>query len=150
MNVINYFSSERQEHWLAEIGKCDWGAGQFLYKLLRNGELQEFIGENARVLLLVEGDELISFCTYAEKDDIQPTELKPWIGFVYTFPQRRGQRCVGHLFNEIERLARSENVSRAYISTNHIGLYEKYGCEFYREMKDIGGESSRVYIKYFG
>lgn len=28
------------------------------------------------VLLLVDGDKLISFCTFAEKDDIQPTDLK--------------------------------------------------------------------------
>ena len=90
MEVINYFSSDRQGHWLAEIGKCDWGAGQFLYKLLKNGELQDYVGENPKVLLLVNDDELVSFCTYAEKDDIQPTDLTPWIGWVYTFPQRRG------------------------------------------------------------
>lgn len=24
-----------------------------------------------------------------------------------------------------------------YISTNHVGLYEKYGCEFYQMMNDI-------------
>ena len=75
MEVINYFSSDRQGHWLAEIGKCDWGAGQFLYKLLKNGELQDYVGENPKVLLLVNDDELVSFCTYAEKDDIQPTDL---------------------------------------------------------------------------
>lgn len=31
--------------------------------------------------------------------------------------------------------------------TRHIGLYEKYGCEFYQMMNDIGGEPSRVYKK---
>lgn len=34
-----------------------------------------------------------------------------------------------------------------YISTNHIGLYEKYGYEFFQMMKDVGGEDSRVYRK---
>ena len=149
MKVINYFESDKQEHWLEEIRRCDWGAGQFLHDLLKQGKLQEYVGDNVKVLMLVEGDELISFCTYAEKDDIQPTDLTPWIGFVYTFPQRRGQRCVGKLFDEIANIARSENISQAYISTNHVGLYEKYGCEFYQMMNDIGGEPSRVYIKRF-
>ncbi|MGN1090602.1 MAG: GNAT family N-acetyltransferase [Huintestinicola sp.] len=149
MKVIEYFSSDRQEHWLSEISKCDWKAGQFLYDLLKKGELQNIAGESVKLLLLTEGDELVSFCTYAEKDDIQPTELKPWIGFVYTFPHRRRQHCMGSLFEEIEKIARSENVTQAYISTNHVGLYEKYGCTFYRMMKDIGGEPSRVYIKSF-
>lgn len=34
-----------------------------------------------------------------------------------------------------------------YISTNHIGLYEKYGYEFYKMEKDIEGKDSRVYRK---
>lgn len=149
MKVINYFDSNKKEYWLEKIGESDWDGGKFLYELLKSGRLNEFIGENPRVLLLIEGDELISFCTYAEKDDIQPTDLSPWIGFVYTFPQRRGQHCVGRLLEEIGRLAKSGNVGRAYISTNHVGLYEKYGCEFYRMMTDMGGNLSRVYIKEF-
>ena len=34
---------------------------------------------------------MISFCTFAEHDDIPDTELTPWIGFVYTFPAFRGE-----------------------------------------------------------
>ena len=30
---------------------------------------------------------------------------------------------------------------------NHVGLYEKYGCEFKAEMKDMNGELSGVYVK---
>lgn len=106
------------------------------------------VGENSKVLMLIGGDELISFCTYAEKDDIQPTDLTPWIGFVYTFPEYRGHRHVGKLFQEIEKLAKAENVHDIYISTNHTGLYEKYGCEFYQLMNDMHGEPSRVYRKH--
>ncbi|MGN0370696.1 MAG: GNAT family N-acetyltransferase [Butyrivibrio sp.] len=147
MKVINYFESDRQEHWLEEIGKCDWGAGQFLHDLLQQGKLQEAVGDDVKVLMLVEDDELISFCTYAEKDDIQPVNIKPWMGWVYTFPHRRGHRYVGKLFEKIAEIAKTEGVHKVYISTNHEGLYEKYGCRFYQMMNDIGGEPSRVYIK---
>lgn len=148
MQVIEYFSCDRPEHWLGQIKKSDWGAGQFLYELLSENKLKDAVGENARVLMLTEGDDLISFCTYAEKDDIQPTELTPWIGFVYTFPEYRGHRYVGELFREIEKIARAENVHDIYISTNATGLYEKYGYEFYQMMNDMDGEPSRVYRKY--
>jgi len=107
----------------------------------------ETVSEGSKVLLLTDGDQLISFCTYAEKDDIQPTDLTPWMGFVYTFPAYRGHRYVGLLMDEIERIAIKDGVSEVYISTNHIGLYEKYGCEFKAEMKDMKGELSRVYVK---
>lgn len=148
MQVIDYDNCDRQEHWLCQIKKSDWGAGKFLYELLSENKFKDTVGENSKVLMLVNGDELISFCTYAEKDDIQPTELTPWVGFVYTFPEYRGHRYAGELFLEVEKIAKAEKVHNIYISTNHIGLYEKYGCEFYQIMNDMDGEPSRVYRKH--
>ena len=148
MRVIDYFNCDNPEYWLRQIGKSDWGAGQFLYNLLSENKFKNVVGESSKVLMLTNENELISFCTYAEKDDIQPTELTPWIGFVYTFPEYRGHRYVGYLFQEIEKLAKAENVQDIFISTNHIGLYEKYGCEFYQMMNDMNGEPSRVYRKH--
>ena len=147
MDVISFYENDRQPHWLEEIKKSNWNAGAFLYELLSNGTFFDTVGKNSKLLLLIDGDELISYCTYAEKDDIQPTELTPWMGFVYTFPQYRGHRFVGLLLEEIERLAKEEGISEVYISTNHIGLYEKYGCEYKTQMNDIEGCPSRVYVK---
>lgn len=147
MEVISYYESGRQEHWLAKIETCDWSAGKFLYALLREGTFFDTVGPRSKVLLLTNKDELISFCTYAEKDDIQPTELTPWMGFVYTFPLHRGHRYVGLLFDEIVRLAAADGVSAVYISTNHAGLYEKYGCRYLTQRNDIDGNPSRVYVK---
>lgn len=147
MQVIDYFNCDRSEYWLEQIKKSDWDAGQYLYSLLRENKFKNAVGENSKVLMLINGDELVSFCTYSEKDDIQPTELTPWIGFVYTFPKYRGNRYIGQLFLEIEKIAKAENVHDIFISTNHTGLYEKYGCEFYQIMSDMNGELSRVYRK---
>lgn len=147
MNIIEYFSAEDQEHWLARIKECEWGAAQFLCELLRDKKLKGLTGENTRLLMLTEGEKLVSFCTLAEKDDIQPTELTPWIGFVYTRPEYRGRRLMGELLRYAEELARAEGKERVYISTNHTGLYEKYGYAFYAMMKDVEGEDSRVYMK---
>lgn len=147
MKVISFYDSDRREHWLGEIKRSDWSAGAFLYKMLSNDTFFDTVGENSRVLLLTDGDELVSFCTYAEKDDIQPTELTPWIGFVYTFPEHRGKRCFGFLLDEAVRLAKKDGVKEIYISTNHVGLYEKYGCEFKTMLNDIEGNPSRIYVK---
>ncbi len=147
MEIIGYYSSENKEHWLSEIKKSQWSAGQFLHKLLSDDTFKDTVGESSDVLMLTEGDELISFCTLAEKDDIQPTELTPWIGFVYTFPQYRGHRYSEKLLSYAEEKAKEKFFDKIHISTNHIGLYEKFGYELYGIMKDIDGEDSRVYIK---
>ena len=147
MTIIEYFTAENKEHWLSEIEKCDWGAGQYLHYLLREHKLQTMVGETALVPMLVDGDKLVSFCTFAPLDDIQPTALSPWIGFVYTFPEYRGNRYAGLLFDYAESIATIMEKEYIYISTGHTGVYEKYGYEFYKMLKDIEGGDSRVYRK---
>ena len=149
MDIINYFTTSDKEYWLAKIGKCDWGAGKYLCELIRNDAFFDMAGQNSRLMLLVDGGELISFCTLAEKDDIQPTELTPWMGFVYTFPEYRGHRYIGKLFEEIGSILKAEGSSKVYISTDHEGLYEKYGCTFMMKAKALSGDDSRIYEKEY-
>ena len=108
MEIIDYFKSERKDHWLDKIKKSDWGAGGFLHDLIESGSFYDALGKRSTVLLLTEGDELMSFCTYAEKDDVQPTDLTPWMGFVYTFPAYRGHHYSGILMDEVIRRAKED------------------------------------------
>ena len=147
MEFSEFFKTENKEYWLSQISKSDWGAGQYLAYLLRENKLFDLIGENSRVLMLTDGENLISFCTLAKFDDVQPTVLTPWIGFVYTFPEYRGKRLSGDLLGFAEKIAKQDGATNVYISTNHIGLYEKYGYEFFTETKDVEDEDTRVYRK---
>ena len=147
LQVVHFHESSRQEHWLQKILQSDWRAGAFLHDLLTKGTFFDAMGEHSRLLLLTDGDELLSYCTFAEKDDIQPTDLTPWVGFVYTFPKYRGHRYMGLLFEEAERLARAEHTKEIYLSTNHEGLYEKYGWTFKTMLNDMDGKPSKVYVK---
>lgn len=147
MKIIDYFTATNQSYWQAQIQKSDWSAGQFLCDLLKDNSLKNLVGEKTHLFLLVEGEELISFCTLAEKDDVQPTSLTPWIGFVYTYPEHRGHRCAQKLLAHAESVAKQEGAEGVYISTNHQGLYEKFGYTFFKIATDIGGDSTRVYKK---
>lgn len=147
MKIIEYYSSNNQEYWLSKIKCSDWSAGKFLYELLKQDKLKELVGNNVKVLLLTDELELISFCTLSDIDDIETTELMPWIGFVYTFPLYRGHRYMGKLINYALDLAKSNGYSNVYISTDQEGIYEKYGFNFLKIMKDRHDEDSRVYVK---
>ena len=124
LEIMEYFTAENREHWLEEIGRCEWGAGKYLHSLLSENSLKNAVGETALVLILAEGERLVSFCTFAPLDDIQPTELSPWIGFVYTFPEYRGHRYAGILLEYAESLACVMGKEYTYISTGHTGLYD--------------------------
>ena len=147
MTVINYFDVENKEQWLEKISKSDWGAGEYLAYLLKENKLEELVGENARILMLTDGDNLVSFCTLAKYDDVQPTDFTPWIGWIYTFPEYRGKRLAGDLLAHAEKLAKEYGAAYTHISTNHVGLYEKYGYVFYTNALDVEGEETQVYRK---
>ena len=71
--------------------------------------------------------------------------MRPWIGFVYTFPAFRGKKRVGKLIELIYLYAKKEGYKNIYVSTDQKGLYEKFGFKFFQKMKDRRGEMSLVY-----
>ena len=148
MEVIEYFAARNQEYWLSQIKESDWVAGQFLYGLLKDNQFHDYTDKNAKILMLVDKNNLVSFCTLSDQDDIESPQLMPWIGFVYTFPKYRGNRYAGRLINYAADLAKKDGHSEIYVSTDQEGIYEKYMFEFAEVMKDRRGGESRVYIRH--
>ncbi|MBQ1385144.1 MAG: hypothetical protein IIY74_07090 [Firmicutes bacterium] len=66
---------------------------------------------------------------------------------MYTFPEYRGKRRIGILLEHAYMIARDDGHEHIYISTGETGLYEKYGYRFWKIMKDVQGDDSRVYKK---
>ena len=145
MEILSWYETKNPDWWLKQIGESDWTAGQFLHTLLRENRFRELYGESSQILLLADGSRLAAFCTYAERDDIPDTERTPWIGFVYTFPEFRGRRLMGKLISRVKELARADGKDTVYISTDHTGLYEKYGAVPEAEAKDRRGGDCRIY-----
>ena len=151
MDIIDYESTPRPEWWLRQLALCDWTAGLHLHALLAENRFHETYGEKSRILMLTDGTKLVSFCTYAEQDDIHDCDLTPWLGFVWTHPDYRGRRLMGRLIARVKTLARDDGYEKLFISTGETGLYEKYGAEFLTVMKDRRGADSRVYtMETFG
>ena len=148
LEIIEYFETQEQEYWMNEIGKSDWEAGKLLCKLLAENKLRELCGQSTKVFLLVHGNELISFCTLAEQDEIDDPKKTPWIGFVYTFPKHRGHYYMGQLIEKACDTAKERGDKTIYISTDATGLYEKYGFTYTnKNMKTIYNNVARVYFR---
>ena len=145
MDILDLERTIKPEWWIRQLADCDWVAGQYLHTLLTEDRFHKTCGKKARVLILTDGTKLVSFCTYAEKDDTPNTDLTPWMGFVYTHPDYRGRRMIGKLIPRVKALARDDGYDTLYISTGENGLYEKYGAEYVTNMPDNRGEDSRIY-----
>ena len=148
MEIREYFLLGEDEQRLVRdaIRTADWRAAAFLHDLLQKSELREHCGANTRLLLGMEGEALAAFCTLADRDEVD-SPLRPWIGFVYTFPAFRGRRRSGEMIDHACALAKKDGFDRVYVSTNEVGLYEKYGFTFLRHDRDRWGGQTRLYAR---
>lgn len=147
INKFSALSPKQKEKALDEMAFCDWTAGTYLYSMLRTDDIDGLFGENPEILMLFEEDRLAAFCTYVQFDEIKSDDMKPWIGFVYTFPQYRGRRFSGELIEYAVSLAIKDGYEYVYISSEERGLYEKYGFEFIGEMPSIHDYITGVFRK---
>ena len=147
MEIINYFECENQPELRGKIGACDWSAARFLVKLLEENTFPETLGGWGQLFVLMEGENLVSFCTLTGQDAIRDETLTPWIGFVFTQPRYRGCRYAGKLLAHAEAAALRLGFSRVYLETGHVGLYEKYGYCYLENRIDCWGEDTRVLRK---
>ena len=59
----------------------------------------------------------------------------------------RGHRISEKLIAFANSYAKEQGFTRTYIPTAHIGLYEKYGYRYLRDIVNYGNETDRLYVK---
>jgi GNAT superfamily N-acetyltransferase len=147
MRIISYFESENKAALVEKLAKVDWSAAKFLVALLREDRFYEMLGGWGDIYLLMDGENIVSFATLTGQDSVRDEAMVPWSGFVYTAPEYRGHRYSGQLLRHIEAVASQKGYHKLYISTDHIGLYEKYGYVFLENRRDYWGDDTRVLCK---
>ena len=96
MYLTSYFTSPNQPQLLAQLRACEWGAAKFLTELLEKEQFHHTLGAGDCYFLMA-GDQIAAFATLTDRDCVDAPELRPWCGFVYTFPAYRHQRIAGKL-----------------------------------------------------
>ena len=162
MRIVNYFEYDDKPELLSQLekGAEHWRAIPFLISLLKDGTFHEHLGNGGLYLLLEEcacekaetkkQEEVASFISFCDKDEIEAPELKPWIGFVFTFPKWRGHHLAGKLIDYCcSTLAPKlyPEAQAVFVSTDETGLYEKYGFIYKFQMKSVWGDESRIYSR---
>jgi len=145
--IVEYFSCENQTHWLNRIELSKWSGSKALFYLLSKGEMKKVFGESTELFLLTDNEELLGYCTLSPQDNIQPTSLTPWMGFLNIEPEYRGNRYSEILMNYTENKARDAGFKNLYVSTEAEGFFEKFGYDFVKIMVDVENYDLRVYHK---
>ncbi len=149
MRILDFESINEQKQWIDKIRVCDWSAAKFLADLLEQNKFHTVLG-NGSLFITADSEKLVSFCTLTRRDCIKDDDLFPWIGFVFTSPEYRGNRYSGEIIEFACEEAKKQGYNKVYIATDHVGLYEKYGFIYMESRTDIYGEESRIYYRKSG
>jgi GNAT superfamily N-acetyltransferase len=98
-----------------------------------------------RWYLLLKENEIIGSYGLITNDFISRQDLYPWLCALYIEEKERGKRFGKMLLEHGRQQAAMLGFKKLYLSTDHIGYYEKYKWKFIATGYHPWGEESRIY-----
>ena len=95
--------------------------------------------------LLEKEGEIIGCTGLITNDFISRMDLYPWICAVFIEESQRGNAYASLLLEKAKQDAKKAGFEYIYLSTSHIGLYEKYDFTYIGNGYNPMGEAFRIY-----
>jgi GNAT superfamily N-acetyltransferase len=95
--------------------------------------------------LLKKQEEIIGCAGLITNDFISRGDLYPWLCALFIDKKHRGNAYATLLIDQAKKDAKKGGFDYLYLSTGHIGYYEKYGFEYIGLGYHPWGETSRIY-----
>lgn len=112
-------------------------------QVIKNWEFEEW---EAPFAATVDGN-VIGMVTIMKSDYYPLPEIYPWISTLFVTEEFRGSRISGKLIDFANEYAKSIGFDRTYIPTEFVGLYEKYGYRYIKDIVNYGNGIDRLYVK---
>ena len=82
------------------------------------------------------------------KTDYYPLpEIYPWVSCVFVEEDYRGHRISEKMISYANEYAKTKGFDKTYIPSEHMGLYEKYGYCYIKDIVNCGNGTDRLYVK---
>ena len=125
--VKNFSWEEVKEHTIRLIQNWEFAEWETPFVALANGQI-------------------VGMATIMKSDYYPLPEVFPWISTLFVSEAFRGNRISGKLIDFANGYAKGIGFDKTYIPTRHIGLYEKYGYQYVKDIINYGGDTDRLYV----
>ena len=112
-------------------------------RVIRNWEFEDWESP----FVAMDGERIVGMVTVGKTDYYPLPEIFPWVSTLFVSEEYRGRRISGTLIDCANRYIRGLGFGRSYIPTEHVGLYEKYGYRYVKDIVNYGGGVDRLYTK---
>lgn len=112
-------------------------------RVLENWEFEEW---ETPFVAIVNG-KIVGMVTVMKTDYYPLPEIFPWISTLFVSEAYRGNRISEKLIEFANKYAKEIGFDKTYIPTEHIGLYEKYGYRYVKDIVNYGNGIDRLYVK---
>ena len=90
---------------------------------------------------------IVGMVTIMKTDYYPLPEIYPWISTLFVSEEYRGCRISEKLIEFANSYAKDLGFDKTYIPSEHVGLYEKYGYKYIKDIVNYGGDTDRLYAK---
>ena len=111
--------------------------------MLENWKFEEW---ETPFVAIVNG-KIVGLVTIMKSDYYPLPEIFPWISTIFVSEKYRGSRISGKLIEFANRYAKDIGFNNTYIPTEYIGLYEKFGYRYVKDIVNYGNGIDRLYVK---
>ena len=112
------------------------------------GVLREWIFTDweAVFVAIVDG-KIVGMTTIMKTDNYPLPEIYPWTSSGFVTEDYRGYRISEKFFDFANEYSKEIGFDRTYIPTGFVGLYEKYGYCYIKDIVNYGNGIDRLYAK---
>lgn len=112
-------------------------------RLLRNWDFRDW----ETMFVAIAGGQVVGMASIMKTDYYPLPEIFPWISNVFVTEEYRGHRISEKMISFVNEYAKEKGFDRTYIPSEHIGLYEKYGYCYLKDIVNYGNGTDRLYVK---
>ena len=124
-------------------GTCSWNACARMATFMREGKFHDW----ERLIVAEENGVFMGFCALADAQGTSVPECNPLLKWLFVEEKYRGKRLSQKLIEATAGYAKTLGYNKLFLTTWHIGLYEKYGFSKIYDKEIREGYVEGVYEK---